>query len=230
MEQHEDIKQDTQYLYYRVAEDSTRWDKMTGIVLKNRIKGLLADSESFEKMVDVISCLRLAQVFYLRTKNKEECAIPFLVTPQGEMLLLFTAKSQIQNDKYKQYAVESATYPALMKSLTTDIDSVIINPDTQFLPLSVKAVNSMIEMMDSVEDDLDNSMKEGIEKENLPPLMFERFLGRRVDCQTQNGTIIGDAFRYDMEGGRAYLDVEQSEESKIKIYYDEVIFIKDITE
>lgn len=30
MEQIEDIKQDTQYLYYRVAEDSTRWDRMTG--------------------------------------------------------------------------------------------------------------------------------------------------------------------------------------------------------
>ena len=83
MEQNEEVKQDTQYLYYRVAVDSTRWDKMTGNELKRRIKSLLADQESFEKMVDVISCLRLANIFYLRTKNKEEYAIPFLVTPQG---------------------------------------------------------------------------------------------------------------------------------------------------
>ena len=75
MEQNEGIKQDTQYLYYRVAEDSTRWDRMTGIELKRRIKSLLSDGESFEKMVDVISCLRLAPIFYLRTKNKEECAV-----------------------------------------------------------------------------------------------------------------------------------------------------------
>ena len=172
MEQNEEIKQDTQYLFYRVAEDSTRWDRMTGVELKKRIKTLLADDKSFEKMVDVISCLRLAQVFYLHTKNKKECAIPFIVTPQGEMLLLFTAKSQIKNEQYKQYAVESTTYPALIKSLSAAINSVIINPDTQFLPLSVEAVNSMIEMMDTVEDDLDSSMKEGFDKESLSPLMF----------------------------------------------------------
>ena len=230
MEQNEEIKRDTQYLFYRVAEDSTRWDRMTGGELKKRIKNLLADDKSFEKMVDVISCLRLAQVYYLRTKNKEECAIPFVVTPQGEMLLLFTAKSQIKNEQYKQYAVESTTYPALIKSVTAAINSVIINPDTQFLPLSVEAVNSMIEMMDTVENDLDKSMKEGFEKESLSPIMFERFLGRRVECKTQNGTYIGDAFQYDMEGGKAYLNVDQESTSDIKIFYDDVISIKDITE
>ena len=229
MEQIEDIKQDTQYLYYRVAEDSTRWDRMTGVELKRRIKTLLADGESFENMVDVISCLRLAQIYYLRTKNKEECAIPFIVTPQGEMLLLFTAKSQIQNDKYKQYAVESTTYPALIKSLTSAIDSVIINPDSQFLPLSVEAVNSMIDMMDTVEDDLDKSMIEGFQKENLPLLMFERFFGRRIECETREGTFIGDAFRYDMEGDRAYLEVDKADGTTVKIFYDEVVSIKDIT-
>lgn len=230
MEQNEEIKRDTQYLFYRVAEDSTRWDRMTGGELKKRIKSLLADDKSFEKMVNVISCLRLAQVYYLRTKNKEECAIPFVVTPQGEMLLLFTAKSQIKNEQYKQYAVESTTYPALIKSATAAINSVIINPDTQFLPLSVEAVNSMIEMMDTVEDDLDKSMKDGFEKESLSPLMFERFLGRRVECKTQNGTYIGDAFQYDMENGKAYLNVDQESASSIKIFYDDVISIKDITE
>ena len=230
MEQNEEIKRDTQYLFYRVAEDSTRWDRMTGGELKKRIKSLLADDKSFEKMVNVISCLRLAQVYYLRTKNKEECAIPFVVTPQGEMLLLFTAKSQIKNEQYKQYAVESTTYPALIKSVTAAINSVIINPDTQFLPLSVEAVNSMIEMMDTVEDDLDKSMKEGFEKGSLSPLMFERFLGRRVECKTQNGTYIGDAFQYDMENGKAYLNVDQESASSIKIFYDDVISIKDITE
>ena len=131
MEQNEEIKQDTQYLFYRVAEDSTRWDRMTGVELKKRIKTLLADDKSFEKMVDVISCLRLAQVFYLRTKNKKECAIPFIVTPQGEMLLLFTAKSQIKNEQYKQYAVESTTYPALIKSLSAAINSVIMREYTR---------------------------------------------------------------------------------------------------
>ena len=230
MEQNEEIKQDTQYLFYRVAEDSTRWDRMTGVELKKRIKTLLADDKSFEKMVDVISCLRLAQVFYLHTKNKKECAIPFIVTPQGEMLLLFTAKSQIKNEQYKQYAVESTTYPALIKSLSAAINSVIINPDTQFLPLSVEAVNSMIEMMDTVEDDLDSSMKEGFDKESLSPLMFERFLGRRVECKTSNETYIGDAFRYDVVDGKAYLEVDRENVSNVKIFYDDVLSIKDITE
>ena len=230
MEQNEEIKRDTQYLFYRVAEDSTRWDRMTGGELKKRIKSLLADDKSFEKMVNVISCLRLAQVYYLRTKNKEECAIPFVVTPQGEMLLLFTAKSQIKNEQYKQYAVESTTYPALIKSATAAINSVIINPDTQFLPLSVEAVNSMIEMMDTVEDDLDKSMKDGFEKESLSPLMFERFLGTRIECKTKNGTYIGDAFRYDMLDGKAYLEVDQENGADIKIFYDDVLSIKDITE
>ena len=230
MEQNEEIKQDTQYLFYRVAEDSTRWDRMTGVELKKRIKTLLADDKSFEKMVDVISCLRLAQVFYLRTKNKKECAIPFIVTPQGEMLLLFTAKSQIKNEQYKQYAVESTTYPALIKSLSAAINSVIINPDTQFLPLSVEAVNSMIEMMDTVEDDLDSSMKEGFDKESLSPLKFERFLGRRVECKTSNETYIGDAFRYDVVDGKAYLEVDRENVSNVKIFYDDVLSIKDITE
>ena len=88
----------------------------------------------------------------------------------------------------------------------------------------------MIEMMDTVENDLDKSMKEGFEKESLSPIMFERFLGRRVECKTQNGTYIGDAFQYDMEGGKAYLNVDQESTSDIKIFYDDVISIKDITE
>lgn len=230
MEQIEDIKQDTQYLYYRVAEDSTRWDRMTGAELKRRIKTLLSNEESFEKMVDVISCLRLANIFYLRTKNKEEYAIPFLVTPQGEMLFVFTAKSQIKNEKYKEYAVESTTYPALMKSLTSKIESVVINPDSQLLPLATDAVNSMIEMMDEVENDLNKAMIEGFEKENLSPLMFERFLGTRIECKTKNGTYIGDAFRYDMLDGKAYLEVDQENGADIKIFYDDVLSIKDITE
>ena len=51
-------EQDVQYAINRVAEDSTRWDKMTGMELKRRIKALQANEESFEKIVDVISCLR----------------------------------------------------------------------------------------------------------------------------------------------------------------------------
>lgn len=49
MEQNEEIKRDTQYLFYRVAEDSTRWDRMTGGELKKRIKNLLADDKRNQK-------------------------------------------------------------------------------------------------------------------------------------------------------------------------------------
>lgn len=190
-------EQDVQYAINRVAEDSTRWDKMTGMELKRRIKALQANEESFEKIVDVISCLRLAEIYYMRTKNKEECAIPLVSTPQGEVLLIFTAKSQIQNAKYKEYAIESARYPALMKSITTSIKQIVVNPDTQFFSFAVEPTDNMISFFDGIENELDAEMEKGINSDKLTPLMFERFWGRRVDCVTKNGHYIGDAGIFD---------------------------------
>ena len=60
--------------------------------------------------------------------------------------------------------------------------------------------------------------------------MFERFLGRRVECKTSNETYIGDAFRYDVVDGKAYLEVDRENVSNVKIFYDDVLSIKDITE
>lgn len=218
-----------QYAVNRVCEDSTRWDRMTGMELKRRIKALQKDENSFEKVVDVVSCLRLAQLLYLRTKKKEENAIPLVSTVQGQVLFLFTSKSQIKHDDYKQYATETATYPSLIKSITTDIKVLIINPDTEFFSFAVQPLNEMISYFDGIEGEIDAQMEKGIEAKDLPPLMFERFFGRRIDCVTKSRTVIGDAFQYDMEGGRAYLEVEKDDGTKEQVFHDEVLSIKDIT-
>lgn len=222
-------EQNIQYAVNRVAEDSTRWDRMTGIELKRRIKALQKDENSFEKVVDVVSCLRLAELLYLRTKKKEDNAIPLVSTVQGQVLFLFTAKSQIKHDDYKQYGTETATYPSLIKSVTTDIKAVIINPDTEFFSFATQPLNEMISFFDGIEGEIDAQMENGFEAKDLPPLLFERFFGRRIECVTKTGTVVGDAFQYDIEGGRAYLEVEQDDSTKVQVFHDEVVSIKDIT-
>lgn len=229
MDANEINEQNIQYAVNRVCEDSTRWDRMTGNELKRRIKALQKDEKSFTKVVDVVSCLRLAQLLYLRTKKKEENAIPLVSTVQGQVLFLFTAKSQIKHEDYKQYATETATYPSLIKSITTDIKAVIINPDTEFFSFAVQPLNEMISFFDGVEGELDAQMEKGFQANELSPLLFERFFGRRIDCITKSGTVIGDACQYDLESGRAYLEVDLDDGSTVKVFHDEVVSIKDIT-
>lgn len=230
MNANEITEQNIQYAVNRVCEDSTRWDRMTGIELKRRIKELQKHEGDFEKIVDVVSCLRLAELYYLRTKTKEDNAIPIVSTIQGQVLLLFTAKTQIKNEDYKQFIAENSTYPALMKRVTTDLKHIIINPDGEFFSLAVEPTNYMISFFDSIEEEVDEAMKKGFGENELTPLLFERFFGRRIECATKNGGIvIGDAGCYDMDGGRTYLEVDQPDGQLIKIYHDEVVSIKDIT-
>ena len=120
-------------------------------------------------------------------------------------------------------------FASLLANLTQKPKQVVINPDTQCFPLEAETVYKMMSAMDDIEAYIDDLMEKGFDAENLDAIMFERFFGRRIECKTKNGTLIGDASEYTVdEKGVPYLLVEVDEDKKEKLYQADVISIKEI--
>ncbi len=64
------------------------------------------------------------------------------------------------------------------------LNLVYINNDT---------VKEIIEAYDNIQIHVDEQMGEGIKAEELEPIVFERFLGRRIDCETTEGKSISNS-------------------------------------
>lgn len=220
--------EEKQQWLYQILEDTTRWDKMSGVELKRRITKFMKSNGSGD-LTSVVSCLRLADLVFLYNEVDGQQTLPFLETPQGQVLLVFTSKSQIKNERLKEFKTMSHNFASLLANLTQKPKQVVINPDTQCFPLEADTVYKMMSAMDDIEAYIDDLMEKGFDAENLDAIMFERFFGRRIECKTINGTLIGDASEYTVdEKGVPYLLVEVDEDKKEKLYQADVISIKEI--
>lgn len=222
-------KIDQTQMLKKIMEDSTRWDRITGAELKRRIAKYLK-SETADNLISVISCLRLAEIFFLRKKEGNEWTTPYLETPDGTALFIFTARTQIKSDKFKEYKVWSNIFSTVLGALAEKPKYVVINPDTQCVPLPTDAVDKMIREMDTIESHIDEIMEKGINAEHLDAITFERFFGRRVECETASGKYSGEASEFDVdEKGTPFLLIDMENGEQQKIYQADVISIKDIT-
>lgn len=107
---------------------------------------------------------------------------------------------------------------------------VVINPETQCVPLLTESIEKVLGEMDAIESEIDKIMEEGIDAEHLDAIMFERFFGRRVECKMSSGTYSGDASEFDVdEKGTPFLLLDIEKGKQQKIYQADVISIKDIT-
>ena len=59
------LEKQYQKMYHKILTDDTRWDLMTAKELEKRIAKFKADEKSQDKMLSMLSCLRLAEILYL---------------------------------------------------------------------------------------------------------------------------------------------------------------------
>lgn len=63
-------------MYTQVMKDDTYWDDMTAAELEKRLDDFNAHKKSQDKLVALISCLRLAPCVYLRERTEDTWSIP----------------------------------------------------------------------------------------------------------------------------------------------------------
>lgn len=217
----------------KILADDTRWDLMTGRELLKRITAYKASEGDNEKFIYLLSCLRLANVYYLYSKDDGKTTVPTIPLPEGQVLALFTSKKKIIADSFKRFKVDSARLPELLECFdcADDIGFVCINPNSDDVILPLSNIMEFFKTADDVINGIDEMMEEGISGEVLGDIAFERFSGRRIDCITNTGKhIVGDAYSFGRaRGGATYLIVETEEDNKFVLYKSEVETIKDIT-
>ncbi len=217
----------------KILSDDTRWDLMTGRELLKRITEYKASEGDNEKFIYVLSCLRLANVYYLYSKEGNKTTVPTIPLPEGQVITLFTSKKKIIADSFKQFKVNSLRFPELLECFdcADDIGFVCINPYSDDVILPLPHIKEFLQTADAVINGIDEMMEEGINGEILGDVVFERFSGRRIDCITNTGKhIVGDAYSFGKsKDGGMYLIVDTEEDNKTVLYKSTVETIKDIT-
>lgn len=221
-----------QKMYLKILTDDTRWDLMTAKELEKRLKAYFADKANNDKLIAVMSCMRLADVYYLYQKDGKTSTMPTVPLPEGDMILVFTSKKKIQAESLKQYKTAKSTVYEILNCFESDVVKfVCINAMTDDFILPTEQLKPFIQATDEVTIHVEEQMAEGIKAEELEPIVFERFSGRRIDCETLDGRhIVGDAFSFknDTEKGQCLVvDIEDGE--NLDLYQSEVKIIKDIT-
>lgn len=222
----------TKYLYHQVMTDDTYWDDMTAAELEKRLADFNEHKRSQNKLINLLSCLRLAPCLYLRERVDDNWTIPIINIPNSPVLMIFSSADQIKSENFKPFDVADARLPELLASVKMEGDPhIVVNPDTHAVILPLSLVKGMFDICDDVVSSCDEQMEHGLSAEQLDDEMFEHFFCRTIECETFAGQhISGDVYMYKKTkqlGGFLLVDVGKDEPAVI--YKNDVKFIKDIT-
>ena len=222
-----------QKMYTKILTDDTRWDLMTAGELEKRIARYKADEKNQDKMLSMMSCLRLAEILYLYKKDGGNTTMPTMSLPEGQVMLVYTSKNKIVSDNVKQFEVGVSRLPELLECFEdSGLAFICVNPETDDIILPLNYTKEVIEAYDNIQIHVDEQMEKGIKAEELEQIVFERFQGRMIDCETTDGKhIVGDAYslRKDKEKGLVLI-VDLGDESEVELYQGQVKVIRDITD
>lgn len=220
-------------MYTKILTDDTRWDLMTTKELEKRIAKYKADEKNQDKILSMMSCLRLAEILYLYKKDGENITMPTIPLPEGQVMLIYTSKNKIVSDNVKQFEVGISRLPELLECFEdSELAFICINPETDDITIPFNYTKEVIEVYDNIQIHVDEKMEKGIKAEELEPIVFERFQGRKIDCKTTDGKhIVGDVYssRKDKVKGLELI-VDLGEEREVELYIGQVKFIRDITD
>lgn len=219
-------------MYTQVMRDDTYWDDMTATELEKRLDDFNAHKKSRDKLISLISCLRLAPCVYLREHKDGAWTIPIIPIPDSPVFMVFTSVDQIKSETLKVYGTDEECLPALLDSIELEDNAqVVINPDSQAVILPLNSLKGLFDSFNDIISAADERMAQGIAGAALDEETFEHFFCRTIECETLSGEHIrGDAFSYDTDkqlGTFLLVDVGK-EESKL-VAKNQVKFIKDIT-
>lgn len=179
--------------------------------------------------MSVLSCLRLASVYYLRHEENGEWSIPIIELDGDPIAFAFSTPKHIGKDEIKDCKKTQMPFSNFLDAFKDAVKCVAINPNTDQLFFPVEILDHYMKMMDEIEEMEDSKMMEGLDAEHLDSLSFHRFWGRNIECQTTDGrTIKGNAGKCSMDGERFFLEVDTDADEPIRIYQEDVKFIKDL--
>lgn len=232
MNKNELTEKQMERLYRRVITDDTYWDDMTAVELEKRIETFREHDDNIDKLVALLSCLRLAEIVYLRRKEPEGWAIPIIERSDGQVYIFFTEGKHILNTYYKAYDKETSRLQDILENLDVELNAkIVLNPDTQNVMLSYKTIKDFFCVFDDIVVALDKKMEEGIKGDELDDITFEHFFTREIQCELKDRTKIkGNAFmckKTKQLGPMLFVETEQDD--SIIVYMNKVKFIKDIT-
>lgn len=219
-------------LYHQVMTDDTYWDDMTASELEKRLVAFNEHKRSQNKLISLLSCIRLAPCVYLRERVDDNWTIPIINIPDNPVLMVFSSTEQIKNDNFKSFDVADARLPELLDSIKMEGEPhIVVNPDTHAVILPLSLVKGIFDICDDVVFSCDEQMEYGLSAEQLDDEMFEHFFCRTIECETFDGQhISGDAYMYKkikQLGGFLLVDVGKDE--PVQLFKRDVKFIKDIT-
>ena len=107
-------------MYTQVMKDDTYWDDMTAAELEKRLGDFNAHKKSQDKLVALISCLRLAPCVYLRERSDDAWSIPIIPVPNSPVFMVFTSVDQIKSENLKAYETDEDCLPAILESVELD--------------------------------------------------------------------------------------------------------------
>lgn len=219
-------------MYTQVMKDDTYWDDMTAAELEKRLDDFNAHKKSQEKLVALISCLRLAPCVYLRERTEDSWTIPIIPVPDSPVFMAFTSVDQIKSENLKVYETDEDCLPAILETIELGENAqVVINPDSQAIILPLKLLNDMFDAFEGIVNQADEQMAQGIEGDALDEETFEHFFCRTIECETLEGEHInGDAFVFDKDKELgSFLVVDTGKDTPDVVLKREVKFIKDVT-
>lgn len=215
------------FIIAQTIDDDNNWDYMTGRELNARLKAYKANDCS-ENLIRIISCLRLAPVFYLRKMEEKNWTTLVVEEENEKFILAFSTKKHVPKELLTDCKLAQMSFREFVDSFDGLVTGVAINPETDSLYIPIEQLNTFFSMMDSVEKDVDDMMSEGITGGMLNELTFERFWGRNLYCEKMDGTkVSGEADSYDYDGDELVLKVKTGN-GVIGIKKAEVAFIKDM--
>lgn len=215
-----------------ILTDDTHWDLMTGSLLRERLRAYTEDTKNTAKFISAMNCLRLTELTYLYSGNGDKISMPTIPAPEGTVLMVFTDSKRITQKNLKQFKTKGALLSDILGCFPSDdIKSVVINPCDDVFAFPVELITQVFDRLEDIIRNMDSEKSKGIVADNLTEIIFERFGGCTVECDTYDGRhIVGDAYAYDENDKGPYLTISVSDTEKVDVYKSEVKFIKDVTD
>lgn len=139
-------KEFMQFTYAQVLDDGNNWDYMTGKEVNLRLTHYLAD-KSPERMIRLFSCLRLAQIYFLKKKDGKKWSTLVLEEQNEKMIFVFGTKKHIPKEMLEDCSAGQMSFREFVDSFKGLVDVVVLNPDTQPLYIPMAQIDELFAMI-----------------------------------------------------------------------------------
>ncbi len=185
MEKYKSIREvfDNEFIREQILRDEQDAKFMLEQEIHDRAHNYFRD-KTFENLTKLFSCLRISSVYFL--KWSEENIYWKSAINNKSFLFVFTNKVNLLQAIFgKRIEVEEKRLVDVMNIIKKEkIRSVLFNPFSEPFSFSVNYIKSVFGAMDKIVNGVEKTMRKGLSGKLIDDLIFNRFLGRQVYCET----------------------------------------------